>query len=149
MVYRADIAVQSSDGRLLAVVEIKNREHLTAEVATVIRRNLIAHGLVPELEYFLLLSQDRGYLWAGLSLPQLEAPPKAAFSMSPVISRYVPPRDSSDRLRELELELLVVHWLTELAAGACDPTQEPESILAGTGFLKAIQGASILVEPRL
>ena len=81
MVYRADIAVQSSDGRLLAVVEIKNREHLTAEVATVIRRNLIAHGLVPELEYFLLLSQDRGYLWAGLSLPQLEAPPKAASSV--------------------------------------------------------------------
>lgn len=60
---RPDIAIHKPNGPLVAIIEIKNREEMNKKIAAVLRRNLIAHQVLPDVPYFLLLSQDKGYLW--------------------------------------------------------------------------------------
>ncbi|HVB72500.1 MAG TPA: hypothetical protein VNE38_02995, partial [Ktedonobacteraceae bacterium] len=61
--YRPDILIQSPQGKPIAVVEVKNRQHFSRDIAREYRRNLLTHGFYPHGPYFLLTSQDKGYLW--------------------------------------------------------------------------------------
>ena len=59
----ADIVVRDSEGNALALVEVKNRQELSPDIAATLRRNLISHGLANQnARFFLLVSQDMGYL---------------------------------------------------------------------------------------
>jgi len=140
-----DISIRSRDGTQIAVVELKNPRNLTGEAARLYRRNMIVHGALPQTHFFLLLSQDVGYLWKDARLEPLDAPPTVEFSMVSVIERYltVP---HGHRLIEIELEIVIVQWLGDLAAGLELPTQEPDKTLAAVGFVGAIRGASVVPE---
>jgi hypothetical protein len=82
--YRADVVVRAPDNRVIAVVEVKNREHLTQDVAIAIHRGLVADGrLNPHVPYFLIVSQDMGYLWDAQSSPRPFAEPDVVFPMEP------------------------------------------------------------------
>ncbi len=146
MIPYADIVIRNSEGNTVAVVELKNRENLTKDVAMDLRRNLIAHGLVPIAPYFLILSQDSGFLWKDVGLAALDAPPTQEFSMRPVLQRYLPQMDSKNRLGESTLELLVLQWLNEIAVNGQQRPEEPERLLASSGFLDSLRDATILVE---
>ncbi len=139
----ADILVRNTRGESILVAEIKNRQNLSPSVATALRRNLAVHNLLPPAAYFLLASQDFGYLWraADLSLP--DAPPTAQFSMSDVIARYLPSLGPHERLRETELELLLLQWLQDLAASTNKAPLDPEATLATTGLLEALRGTTV------
>lgn len=134
----ADLAVQSSSGDRIAPVEVKNQQNLTVEAATERRDNLLADnplGLHPR--FFLLLSQDAGYLW------DLDAPapgPVAVFPMSKIVRRYLPSFADGQRLVERQLNLAVIPWLWDLVDGAVEVAEEPESTLADTDFLRATKG---------
>ena len=60
--FLADALIRGALGDPIAVVEIKNRENLTQDVAIQLRRNLLVHGMLPNVPYFLLVSQDVGFL---------------------------------------------------------------------------------------
>jgi hypothetical protein len=139
----ADILVRNPRGESILVAEIKNRQNLSPSVATALRRNLAAHNLLPPAAYFLLASQDFGYLWraADLSLP--DTPPTAQFPMSDVIARYLPSLGPHERLRETELELLVLMWLQDLAGSTNKSSLDPEGTLATTGLLEALRGSTV------
>ena len=95
--------------------------------------------------YFLLLSQDTGFLWRTHSDDGASA--LQQFPMREVVARYLPNRAAGDRLDEFGLSLVVVHWLNELAAGVWSAEDEPERHLAQVGLLDAMRGADITVEP--
>lgn len=59
----ANFRIIARDGTPVALVEIKNRQNLSADVAIQYCRNLLVHGALPRSPYFLLLSQDVGYIW--------------------------------------------------------------------------------------
>lgn len=144
-----DVAAVSPAGELLVVVEVKNRESLSPTIATALRRNLIVHGLRSHAPYFLLLSQERGFVWVRSSEVDVDArltfdaPPTAEFSMGEVIDRYLPGLDGRDRLRGEELELLVVQWLVDLANGRVAVEHEPERTLDQLGLVQAIRGTRV------
>lgn len=142
---RPDILISNQDGTPIAAVEIKNRQHLTPEVATVLRRNLAVHGYAPSVPYYLLLSQDVGYLWKNTQPHGIDAPPDYQFPMGNVISRYLK-SEAHPRLSGAELELVVVQWLITLTLEPAEPHEEPENSLVTAGFLNAIQGASVVAE---
>jgi hypothetical protein len=146
MIPYADIVARNAEGNTIAVVEVKNRENLSKDVAIDLRRNLIMHGLVPVAPYFLLLSQDSGFLWKDMGLAALDAPPTQEFSMRPVLQRYLPQMESENRLGESILELLVLQWLNEIAIDGRESPEEPERLLATSGFLDSLRDATILVE---
>jgi hypothetical protein len=57
-----DLVIQDNKGNPIAVVEVKSRADLSQDVAIQIRRSMLARGLPAQIPYFLLLSQDEGYL---------------------------------------------------------------------------------------
>jgi hypothetical protein len=135
-----DIAVHRPSGELIAGVEIKNRLDLDPSAADSFRRMLIARKLLANAPFFLLLSQDRGYVWT----PSTASVPTAEFSMTEVLSRYAPWLPTGERLRGQELESLVLSWLADLAAGIIDPDSTPAArILMQLGFVGAVRGASL------
>ncbi len=114
-------------------------------MATTLRRNLIVHGYVPPTPYYLLLSQDVGYLWKNPDPTRLDPPPDYQFSLDNVIDRYLK-SGPKRRLSEGELELVLLQWLIELTLERPASTEEPELTLAGAGFVSAIQGGRVIAE---
>lgn len=143
-----DIVVQAADGSVLALVEVRNRENLTPDVASVLRRNLIAHGFANVwARYFVIVSQDAGYLWDQESLPAGEVPrPTVEFPMRSVIERYLPSLATNGRLSGSAVELAVTQWLWDLARGVEDRPREPEIALGKTDFLRLIRGGRVSTE---
>ncbi|OLD95623.1 MAG: hypothetical protein AUI36_46100 [Cyanobacteria bacterium 13_1_40CM_2_61_4] len=140
--FRPDILIQSPEDLPIAVVEVKNRQDLTREVATVLRRNIITHSLLPQTPYFLLISQDVGFLWKAAGP---DAPPTYKFPMDRVVTRYLQ-REPGERLYGIELEFLVLQWLNDLASGRLNASEEPEKTLALAGFNDSIREATITIE---
>src|SRR5712692_1524940 len=140
--FRPDILIQSPEDLPIAVVEVKNRQDLTREVATVLRHNIITHSLLPQTPYFLLISQDVGFLWKAAGP---DAPPTYKFPMDKVVTRYLQ-REPGERLYGIELEFLVLQWLNDLASGRLNTSEEPEKTLALAGFNDSIREATITIE---
>ena len=141
----ADLIVQDAAGGLVALVEVKNREELSAQAAASIRRNLIMHGLIGLLSpYFLIVSQDHGYLWNQRSGQALhESLPTVQFPMGPVVARYLPSLATGVRLTGSQLELAVAQWLSDLASGEDEPLIEIRNALDQVGFLAMIRGGRV------
>lgn len=141
----ADIVVQGADGRIVALVEVKNPERFTADIAAATRRNLIVHGFIGDWSpFFLMVSQDRGFLWdlrSGEIAP--DAPPTIEFPMRPVVERYLPSLANGDWLTGPQLELAVAQWLSDLTREEAVPQTEPERTLSRTEFLQLIHGGHV------
>jgi hypothetical protein len=153
MITRAnpDILIRSADNVPIAIVEVKNRREWPDSLATGMRRNMIAHGVLPPIPYFLLLSQDQGFIWHQKpeELESSDRDPDSSFSMRHIIDRYAPVGLTDSWLRGAELEYIIQKWLDDLASGARYEVDETEQVLADIGFLSAIAGASVLPEAAL
>jgi hypothetical protein len=143
---QTDILVRSPDGSNIAVVEVKNRKNLSRDIATIVRRNMLEDGLSSQAPFFLLLSQDKGFLWNGTATGNSDAPPSYEFPMENVIARYENSANGTERLGEEYLELLVLRWLLDLGNTPQKADGEPEKSLALSGFLQAIQGAMVIAD---
>lgn len=139
-----DIAVRAANGELVAVVEIKAGAALSLDIARQLRSNLASHDLLPHSAYFLLTTQDGGFLWLPHPQPWLDALPNLEFSMKPVIARYLHGADAERWLWEGELVLIVADWLSDLNLGLGDPQLEPERSLAASGFLDLMRSADVV-----
>src|SRR5260370_37434292 len=85
--FRPDILILSPEDLPITVVEVKNRQDLTREVATALQRNIIIHSLLPQTPFFLLISQDVGFLWKSATSP--DTPPTYEFPMGKAVTRYL------------------------------------------------------------
>src|SRR4051794_13702754 len=111
--FGTDLVISGPRG-IVAAVEVKNRQNLTPEVATALRRSMLAHGVVPRAQYFVLVSQDRAYLWRA-SDTDPDAPPAHQIPMKAIVKRYLPRDLVGVWLRSAELEIVVSQWLHDLA----------------------------------
>ena len=71
------------------------------------------YGFIANAPYFLMISQDIGFLWEDLESGITTSNPKLEFIMREVVSRYLP-HLGEDRLSGSELEFLVIQWLMDL-----------------------------------
>jgi hypothetical protein len=146
----ADVLVQGQDGFPIAVVEVKNREGLTAEIAKGIRRNLVAHGfLLQQVPYFLVVSQDAGFLWTQRTPFGQSDPPTVEFPMHPVISYYGRWLALGERLSGSALEIVVANWLADESIGRGPVLAETTEPLSEIGLLDAIRGATVRINERV
>lgn len=108
-----DIAGYSKDGSLQLVVEVTRAPKPTAAWASMMRRNLLAHGLVSRAPFFLLALPTRLYLWKDESEPA--APPQYEAEMKPLAdwlwNRH-PGRPAPTS--EYALEVLLSSWFTHV-----------------------------------
>lgn len=148
--FRVDIIAQASDGSAVAIIEVKNREGLTHDLAATLRRNLLVHGLGGlRTPYFMFVSQEVGFLWDQRDELRPDAPPTSAFSMQPVMERYAPWLKAGERLGGAQLELIVAAWLNHLASDYTGSTQPLKDELEGTGFLDVLKGTMILMDSQV
>lgn len=142
--YQADIVVRAADGRVIALVEVSNRENLSSDIAVAFRRDLLADHLLDEsLPYFLIVSQDRGYIWDRSSSGQPFAMPKKDFPLQAVAAHYLPWFDPRERLSGQELEIVMMRWLSDLAERRVDRPVDADRFFEGAEFLNAIRGATV------
>jgi|SRR5579884_712764 len=146
---RADLLVCDSAGQPVATIELKNREQLSRDVAIQLRRNLATHAALGTAPYFLLLSQDAGYLWKNAHASELQAPPSAEFPMQGVVRRYSPGPDWSGRLGESEFAALVFRWLQSLTDQTNGVRDSAERTLKEAGLLDAMRGGSVAHQVRV
>jgi hypothetical protein len=144
---RPDIAILSPNGRVVASVEVQNLLNFTRKAATEIRYNMLVDGLLTRTPYFLVMSQDKGYLWKDPWQEGDNVPPTFEFPTSNIFPRYVK-REPGERLYEVELELLAFQWLTDLAKGKQTISEEPEKTLAQAGFIDCIKDATVILEDK-
>lgn len=138
-----DITIRKRDGSPIAIVEVKNKRELTERDASSLRRRFLEHGLIGNVPYFLVLSQDVGYLWHQEAPTGSEVETFTRFSMDAVLRRFLSEADLGVRLHGAELELVVWQWLTEIAGNGLNAEQEPERQLHSSGFLDALQETSV------
>ena len=140
-----DILIKSPEGDPIAVVEVKNLRNLSRDEAIQLRRNLADYGVPIQVPFFMLLSQDIGFLWKDSKYENLDAPPMYTFPMDNVVARYSD-RKAGERLYEAEFEILALRWLNQLTIESQNSGEEPEKALASSGFYEAIKGAYALFE---
>jgi hypothetical protein len=142
-----DILINNDNGTI-AVIEVKNRKNLNIEDAKKVRRNILAHQSLKS-KYFVLVSQEYGYVWDNEKSLQLLDNPLISFSMQDIVSRYYKRLNNyENRLRENELELIVAQWVNDLVKTKerNNFTSEPEQKLAEGGFIDTIHGATVVSE---
>jgi hypothetical protein len=142
--FPSDILLSTPAGRI-ARVEIKNVSDLSPGRAQSLRKSILSFAPTAPTRFFLLLSQDVGYLWRENK--PVDAPADVEFSMRQVLERHFDPQLFQDRLRESELKTLIFFWLADLAKGAPADTDPPLAELEKAGFVDAIRGSTAVMEP--
>lgn len=140
-VQRPDIVIVSSKGDPIALIDIKRWRKMSSNLAVKFRRRLKTNT-ENRLPYYLLLSQDTGFLWKDPQLVGISAPPTYEFSMDHVVARYSSSKPGK-RLYEADLISLVLKWLIDLSKETQQAMEEPERTLALAGFNESIKGAQI------
>ena len=123
MARRTDIAVYSPDGTLRLAVEVKARPEASKAWAASTLRNLVVHGALPEVPYFMLALPDRFYLWKDPHFAPFGdqdfisdgIEPDYEIDTAHVLSHYLESvRTPLHEISEQGLELLAASWLSEL-----------------------------------
>ena len=138
-----DLVVTDSAGRPVAAVELKNRQDLNRDVAVQLRRNLAAHDALGNAPYFLLLSEDTGFVWKNAPANEILALPAAEFPMRSVVGRYSSGPSRPRRLRDTEFSALVFRWLQSLTRSTNGIADPAEMTLKEAGLLDAMRGGSV------
>jgi hypothetical protein len=145
----ADFALYDHDGRLLAVVEVKNKSGTSRAWAAKLRRNILAHGGFRSADFFLLVTPDKLYLWKGAGAEPAVVLPALEVDAQPIVQPYfekagINPADVSGRA----FELVVAAWLGDLVR----LTEQPENLCNGqswlveTGLLDTVKNSRIEYE---
>jgi hypothetical protein len=140
---RPDIVVYDGMDNPVLAVEVKNQHGTDTEWAAQTRRNLLIHGLLPRVRYFLLALPDRFYLWVDKPLPAIENP---TYELDPL--PYLQPYlDRADLILEnlngANFELLIVSWLIDLVRSGELIGAGNNDWLIESGLLEAIKHGNV------
>lgn len=138
---RNDILVRSSENQFVGIVEAVNERTLSRERAIEVRHDGMIYSLLPQTLYFLLLAEDRGFLWKDAWSKGPETPPTYEFPMDNMVAHY----SGGKPLYRDSLKRLVLRWLDDLANGKRSTNEEPELTLVRAGFYEAIQEGSVTI----
>lgn len=142
----ADIAVYGKDKSLQLLVEVKSRHGRSSNWAAQMRRNMYAHGLLPETRFFLLALSDKFYLWkdVGILIEAVE-PNYEINPLSFLEPYYKKAHVSPSSISEASLELIISSWLTQIiTVPSVDLlSQDYQDWLINSGLFNVIYGGYI------
>jgi hypothetical protein len=120
------------------------------------RRNLLAHGILPNAPYFLLALPDHFYLWKDARPPLDGEKPDYEIDSAAILEPYFEKigfdmQQLNEQLNGASFELLLTSWLWELVRGTdlVDTylASEANNWLVESGLLEAIRQGNIVSEP--
>lgn len=144
MQFRPDIVISDRSGTSSAIIEVKALRGADTQHASHYLRNLLAHGILPQARFVLLITVDWGYLWFSPESVLRDEPPELVFPMDRIVQYYLPNGEESSPIRDLVLETIVQQWLVDLADGVM-VDDRLTSNLRGIGFLDAVSDGLVSV----
>ena len=141
---RADILISAPHGRPLAAVEVKNLPRLSLGDASELRDGLVEY-LARPIEYVLVVSQTRAFIWKRRGDDSQYGEPEA-LDMRPILREYLTDAELDRHIRGVELELVLSHWLGDLARGRVTSPGGVAQQGPFVQFLSDIRGAEINLE---
>jgi hypothetical protein len=147
---RLDIAAYDKNSQLVLIVEVKRKLGASSEWVAKLRRNILAHGYLPQTRFFLLATPDRFYLWkdAGASSEEVVQP---SYEIDPTII-LKPYSDrtgiSVENMSEESLKLIIDAWLDEIMRSDNLPVryEKTQVWLVESGLYDAIKGGHAILE---
>ncbi len=141
----SDLALFSRDGRLMAVADIRSRRGTSAEWAAQLRRNILAHGDCPDVDFFVIVTLDHVYLWKEAGTEPEEVEPDYEINAEPLFAPYVQgTRVNLAEVRRPVFELIVTSWLGDLLRAESKAAALGRGNgLVMSGFVDAIRGGRI------
>jgi hypothetical protein len=147
---RADVAVYSTDKKLLLVVEVKRKPKSNQnmrEWATRIHRNLITHSGVPSAPYFLLaVLPGQLYLWKDNDPFSFDKAPDYEIEAEEVLEPYLEqlflPLENAS---EYQMGALISSWLKDIVSSN-QLTNTSQTWLQDSGLLNTVRDGAIVMQ---
>ncbi|MBR8837015.1 MAG: hypothetical protein DSM106950_24175 [Stigonema ocellatum SAG 48.90 = DSM 106950] len=141
-----DLAVYNKDGQLVLVVQVKGKLNASAQWASQLRSNILAHGIYPKAPYFLMVFPDKFYLWANVDAQLDISEPTYAVDARSILKPYLDKAGITpgQKISSQSLVLIVASWLSKILYNdlPLGETDEPEQWLVDSGLYAAIAGGS-------
>ena len=141
-----DLAVYNKDGQLVLVVQVKGKLNASAQWASQLRSNILAHGIYPKAPYFLMVFPDKFYLWANVDAQLDISEPTYAVDARPILQPYLDQAGITpgQKISSQSLVLIVTSWLAKIihSEQPLGETDEPEQWLVDSGLYTAVAGGS-------
>lgn len=148
---QADIVVFSRDKRPILIVEVKDTgAYTTPESAAGVRRSLMAHSLLPDAPFFMLVTAFDLFLWPKNLAPR--DPPGFTASSLSILNHYASHRSNRVKPgRGGALDIVIFSWLSDLASGIRSPSADSpaDHMLIESGVYQQIQGGTADYEVQL
>jgi hypothetical protein len=110
-----DLSVVNRDGKLVLAVEVKSKTNASPEWAAKLRRNMLAHGILPNALYFLMVLPDKFYLWTSSVTYISEREPDYTIDARPILNHYFERAGvTADSISGQSLEIIIASWLGEI-----------------------------------
>jgi hypothetical protein len=144
-----DIAAYDKNSQLVLIVEVKRKLGASAEWGAKLRRNILAHGFLPQTRFFLLATPNRFYLWkdAGTSLEVVQ--PDYEIDPTLILKPYSDRTGISiETMSGESLELIIDAWLDEIMRSDIIPVRygNTQDWLIESGLYDAIKGGHVIPE---
>lgn len=146
-----DLSVVDRNGQLVLVVEVKIKLNASPQWAAQFRSNILAHGTFPNAPYTLIVFPDKFYLWTDVKgyLNQsepIDRKPDYIIDARPILQPYFDKtKVRADRIGGLNLELIVLGWLSEIIYSGKSAETLDKSLewLIDSGLYAALAGGQI------
>ncbi len=142
----ADLVVSNPRNEIVLIVESKNRTGTSSTWAAETRRNMLAHGTMPNSPYFLLALPDRFYLWKDAGdTPDLVAPTYEIDAIPFLQPYYEKAHLSPYEIGYYSFELLITAWINELINWGIAPNvpEDAKKLLQATGLPEILKDATL------
>jgi hypothetical protein len=145
----ADLVAYNVNGQVTLIAEAKSKTDTSRDWAVRMRRNMLAHGLVPDSPFFLLALPDKLYLWKDAGNAPEMVQPTYEIDGTPFFQPYY--KRAGIRLEDLNnqsFELIVTSWLNEVMQFGL-PKEIPTRYrrqLQESGLLEALQGGTVAIQ---
>jgi hypothetical protein len=141
-----DLAVYDKHGQLVLVVQVKGKLNASAQWASQLRSNILAHGIYPKAPYFLMAFPDKFYLWTNEDAQLDISEPTYVVDARPILKPYLDKAGitQGQKISSQSLVLIVTSWLSKIIYSEMPlgETDELERWLVDSGLYAAIAGGS-------
>lgn len=146
-----DFIAYDQTGRAVLVAEVKRRLGTSEQWAADFRRNMLAHGALPQTPFFLIATPERMYFWKQDQQGHPDDRPNFTLDAVKALQPYLDKLGkSASAVGGQALELIVSSWLSDIAAAppATYGSQDPSTRwLRESGLLGSLAAGRIELNP--
>jgi hypothetical protein len=143
-----DFAAYDREGKVVLLVEAKSRSGTSEHWAARLRRNMLAHGVLPRAKYFLIATPEKMYLWKQERFNPSETPPEFTIDAATVLEPYFQRlHQAPSKISPEAFELLVLTWLTDIARHGGKTSEQDTSSSWLPELTGSLQQARIEMHP--